>query len=179
MRDLADAAHALCALHGTTPTVIEQAGITSASGGLCGWLRQAAARFDAERALLMRLIAAVGPLPSTPGQAQSDAAVLAQRHALLMLAQSDRAGCAVGAAAALLLEWTAIRDVIDVTCDRTGITIIPRTLPDAQDITAALATLEITPGSARAIVFGAQQLLAQHRGLWQLLEARASARRDS
>ncbi len=28
----------------------------------------------------------------------------------------------------------------------------------------------------RAMLFGAQQLFAQHRGLWDLLEARASAR---
>jgi hypothetical protein len=33
-----------------------------------------------------------------------------------------------------------------------------------------------TPATERAITFGAQQLLAQHRGLWSLLDARASAR---
>jgi hypothetical protein len=33
-----------------------------------------------------------------------------------------------------------------------------------------------TPAIERAILFGAQQLLVQHRGLWDLLEARAEAR---
>ena len=36
-----------------------------------------------------------------------------------------------------------------------------------------------TPGIERAILFGAQQLLIQHRGLWDLLETRHSARRDA
>jgi len=32
------------------------------------------------------------------------------------------------------------------------------------------------PALERAIMFGVQQLLVQHRGLWDLLEARAEAR---
>ena len=43
------------------------------------------------------------------------------------------------------------------------------------DVTYAVNQLR---GGAVPIVFGAQQLLAQHRGLWQLLEARASARQS-
>ena len=36
--------------------------------------------------------------------------------------------------------------------------------------------IEATASVERAMAFGAQQMLAQHRGLWQLLEARATAR---
>jgi hypothetical protein len=34
----------------------------------------------------------------------------------------------------------------------------------------------MSPAMERAISFGAQQILAQHRGLWDLLEARQLAR---
>jgi hypothetical protein len=34
------------------------------------------------------------------------------------------------------------------------------------------------PAMERAISFGAQQLFSQHRGLWDLLEARCVARGD-
>jgi hypothetical protein len=35
-----------------------------------------------------------------------------------------------------------------------------------------------TPSFERAMSFGSQQLLAQHRGLWDLLESRQQARAD-
>jgi hypothetical protein len=35
-----------------------------------------------------------------------------------------------------------------------------------------------TPASARALAFGGEQLLLQHRALFDLLEARAEARGD-
>ena len=87
LRDVADAVHALCIIHGTFPGIVDQAvrGATSAPVG--AWLQHAAERFAHERAVLARLTAAVGPLPSTPGQAASDAAVLTQRQALAMLAR--------------------------------------------------------------------------------------------
>ncbi len=46
----------------------------------------------------------------------------------------------------------------------------------ARQIGALLAQTPLSPGVERAMLFGAEQFLAQHRGLWQLLEARASAR---
>ena len=36
--------------------------------------------------------------------------------------------------------------------------------------------LTLAPARVRALTFGAEQLLTQHRGLWQLLESRAAAR---
>ena len=174
-RDLADTLYLLCALHGGYPGVIEHARDhgTEESGN---WLDAAARAFADERALLARLTAAAGPIPSTPGQAASEAAVAAQRHALDMLAQSDRVGCAVGAAVALVLDWRAIRRVLTNAAERSGFDPLPLALPGDAETDALVARLAERPAVERAMSFGAQQLLAQHRALWDLSEARKSAR---
>jgi len=179
LRDLADAVHNLCALHGMAPSLVEQASEAPGPEELRAWLRTTAIAFDEERTLLAALVAAVGPLPSTPGQAQSEATVLAQQHALAMLAVSDRVGCAAGAAAAFLLDWSAIRRILALAGDRVGTRLPPSPLPRASAVIAALSALGDASGTQRAVTFGAQQLLAQHRGLWELLDARASARRGN
>ncbi|MDR6789598.1 hypothetical protein J2Y58_002971 [Sphingomonas sp. BE138] len=178
LRDIADAVHALCVIHGAFPGIVDQAGASGIDPAARDWLDRAAAAMSAERALLVRLTAAAGPLPSTPGQAASQAAILAQRNALEMLARSDRLGCATGTAIAFVLDWAAVRGVLDSCARRMA-------LPTGDDFTqpaaAALALLRATRASApveRAMAFGAQQMLAQHRGLWQLLKARATARSD-
>jgi hypothetical protein len=175
-RDLADAIHLLCALHGRHPGVIDHALSHGPTPGAVSWLDETADSFAEERALLAKLTAAAGPIPSTPGQAVSEAAVTAQRHALDMLAQSDRAGCAVGAAIALVIDWRSIRGLLDAAAERAGVTVQPSRLPiDAETATLA-ASLASEPAVERAMSFGAQQLLAQHRALWDLAEARKSAR---
>ena len=176
LRDLADAAHYLCLLHGRHPGVIDHAFAHAHDPVEREWLEEAAAAFADERAYLVRLVAAAGPLPSTPGQADSEAAALHQRHALEMLAQSDRVGCATGAALALVLDWAAIRQVLDTAADRLGLT--PPALSESLSTGTAtiIAELARETTAARAMLFGAQQLFAQHRGLWDLLEARADAR---
>ena len=175
-RDLADAIHLLCALHGRHPGVIDHAIAHSPNAAANPWLEAASEAVSAERALLARLTAAAGPIPSTPGQAESEAAVNAQRHALDMLAQSDRTGCSVGAAIALVLDWHAIRQLMNAAADRAGFAPLPSHLPiDAETQTLAV-TLAAEPPVERAMSFGAQQLLAQHRALWDLAEARKSAR---
>ena len=175
-RDLADAIHLLCALHGRHPGVIDHALIHGSSLAVGSWLEEAASAFAEERALLARLTAAAGPIPSTPGQAESEAAVAHQIHALAMLAQSDRAGCSVGAAIALILDWRAVRGVLDTAAGRAGLDIPSLALPDDSDTAALAAALATDPAVERAMSFGAQQLLAQHRALWDLAEARKSAR---
>lgn len=169
-RDVADAVHALCAVHGGYPGLIDlAAGHATDEPGL-GWFGAASEAFALERGILATLTAAVGPLPSTPGQAQAEAAMAGQRHALDMLARSDRTGCAAGAAIALVLDWRAIRPILEATARRCGVEIAPTILPKLY-VPAADG-----PAVERARLFGAQQLLAQHRGLWDLLDARASAR---
>lgn len=176
VRDLADAVHALCTLHGRHPGVIDHAVIHSNQPAARDWLEAAADGFTAERSYLARLTAAAGPMPSTPGQAESETAISGQRHALDMLAQSDRTGCATGAAIALVLDWTAIRETLDVAARRFGVEPPASTLPDEMETASLVSALSETPAIERAMAFGAQQILAQHRGLWDLLEARASAR---
>lgn len=176
LRDLADAAHYLCILHGRQPGVIDHALAHSGLAVERSWLETAAEAFATERAYLVRIVAAAGPLPSTVGHAESEAAAAGQRHALEMLAKSDRAGCATGAALALALDWATIRDVLDTAAERLGLIPPPSGLPLAEETVTVLDTLVREGGIERAMLFGAQQLFAQHRGLWDLLEARASAR---
>lgn len=175
-RDLADAAHYLCVLHGRHPGVIDHALDHARLPVERGWLEAAAEAFAVERAYLVRIVAAAGPLPSTPGQAESEAAAHAQQHAIDMLAQSDRTGCATGAALALGLDWEAIREVLDAAAHRLGITPPVCSLPPAEETVTVVDALVREMSVERAMLFGAQQMFAQHRGLLDLLEARASAR---
>jgi hypothetical protein len=175
-RDLADTVHQLCLLHARHPDVIDQAAAQSRDPAASAWLAETQTGFGAERAYLIRLVAAVGPLPSTPGQAASEAAVAAQRHALDMLAQSGRIGCAEGTALALILDWPAIRAILDIAAERLGIDPPPLSLPPRHETLLVIDTLASQLPVERAMLFGAQQMLAQHRGLWDLIDARASAR---
>jgi len=178
-RNLADAAHLLCLLHGGYPGVIDHASQRIVHPVARGWTYRALAGFSVERMFLTRLVVAAGPLPSTPGQAQSEAAVNGQTRALSTLAQSERNGTALGATLALVLDWRTIRQVLDSAAIRFGLQPPPLDLPNVEDtLTAATAAAE-TPAIERALAFGAQQLLIQHRGLWSLLETRDGARRDS
>ena len=177
-RNLSDAVHALCSVHGDHPGMVADVRAQAVQPEAQDWLTAAAAGFVDERPYLAQLTAAVGPLPSTPGQAETESALVGERHALEMLARSERRGCATGAVAALLHDWSAIREVLDIAAERFGLAVPAPTCPSGTDTGAMIATLGTSPGTQRAILFGAQQLFAQHRGLWSLLEARASARGD-
>lgn len=177
-RDLADAVHLLCQLYGRHPGFIDlaiQAGIDGAAGE---WMRDSADAFERERLYLVRLTAAVGPQPSTAGAAQTEAALLAQRHALETLATSERGGCALGAATALVEDWRSLRRLLDRAAGRAGIDVPACILPDEQSVGRAIEAGADTPGAQRALAFGAEQLLLQHRALFDLLEARAESRLD-
>lgn len=176
LTDLADAAHYLCLLHGRHPGVIDHAATRIADNAARSWLVQTADAFAAERSFLTQVTVAVGPLPSTAGQAECEATVNQQRHALDMLAQSDRRGCAVGAAIALVMDWAALRKVLDAAALRVGIEPKPCFLPDAASSMAVADAIADSDGTSRALQFGADQLLSQHRGLWDLLQARATVR---
>lgn len=175
-RNLADAVHYLCTLHGDHPGIVDLARGKGGFAPAAEWLDDAAAGFARERAYLTKVVVAAGPLPSTAGQAESAAAVAAQRHALEMLARSDRIGCAIGAAMALVLDWRAIRTLIDAAAQRFGVELIPPSLPSSRAAMTVVAAAAGSPGVERAMTFGAQQMLFQHRGLWDLLDARQLAR---
>jgi hypothetical protein len=175
-RDLADAVHALCLVYGTKPGAIDIAAAQRAQPDAAPWLTAVAAGFAGERAALVRLAAAVGPLPSTPGQAAFEAAVAGVNHALSMLATSGRAGCATGAVAALVGDWHVIRAILVAAAVDCGVALPDTVLPPVAVTTAAITMLGKSPASERAMAFGARQLLAQHHGLWTLMQARATAR---
>ena len=175
-RNFADAVHYLTELHGRHPGVIDYATERERHPAAQGWLQEAAIGFAQERAALTQMVVAAGPLPSTPGQAESEAAVLQQAHALDMLAQSDRHGTALGAALALALDWKAIRSVLDAASARLGMHLPACALPDERETRAVILAVADTSRIERAIGFGARQMLAQHRGLWDLLDARRAAR---
>ncbi len=176
LRDLADAIHALCVVHGTFPGMVDHATAHGVDTLAPAWLARAAAAMAAERTLLVRLAAAAGPLPSTPGQASAAAAILQQRDTLALLARSDRVGCATGAAAAFVLDWVAIRGLLDRCAVRLGEEAATSFAAARDEAVEMLRGLALSPGRVRALTFGADQLLTQHRGLWQLLESRAAAR---
>lgn len=175
-RDLADAVHLLCALHGGYPGLIEQTLLAHPDDAATAWLEAAAAGFAGERALLARLTAAAGPIPSTPGQAETEAAIATQRHTLAMLAASARPGCALGAAVALVLDWATVRLALAVAARRTGVTLAAPDLPEAEATARFVADFADTPALRRALQFGAEQLLVQQRHFWELAAARQSAR---
>lgn len=176
MRNLADAVHFLCLLHGRHPGVIDSAARKAVDPASRQWMDEAADAFVQERAFLTRIASAVGPVPSTPGQAQCEAAVAAQRKAIDMLAESDRHGCAVGAAIALTLDWRTIRVLLDISAQRLDFAPPSCTLPDLRDTARLAGTVADSPAVERAMVFGAQQLITQHSGLWDLMAARAASR---
>ena len=177
-RDLADCIHLFCSLYGRYPGLIEIALNNCPAGPVRDWLHEASDAYERERLYLVRLTASVGPLPSTPGAAETETALVNQRHAIETLAKSERRGCALGAATALMGDWPAVRAVLDRAADRIGMQKPALTLPDQDSIVRVIADGTDGLASERALGFGGEQLLLQNRGLFDLLEARASARSD-
>ena len=177
-RDLADAVHLLCSVHGRYPGLIEIAFERCADGEAQSWLSRASEAFERERLYLVRLTAAVGPLPSTPGAAETEASLVAARHALETLATSERQGCPLGAATALVGDWWPIRRVLDRASSRVGLESPAPSLPEEASLIEVIGRASTSPARERALAFGGEQLLLQHRALFDLLEARAEARGD-
>jgi hypothetical protein len=177
-RDLADAVHLLCNLHGHYPGLIEIALQRCPKGSVQDWLSRASEGFERERLYLVRLTSAVGPLPSTPGAAETEGSLVAARHALETLATSERNGCALGAASALVGDWWPLRRLLDRAAARAGTESPAPSLPDQASVVAVIERGADSPAAARALAFGGEQLLLQHRALLDLLEARAEARGD-
>ena len=177
-RDLSDAVHLFCSLYGRYPGLIEIALNNCPAGPVRDWLRDASDAYERERLYLVRLTAAVGPLPSTPGAAETESTLVNQRHAIETLANSERRGCALGAATALMADWPAVRAVLDRAADRIGMQTPALILPDQDSIIQVIGEGTDGLASERALGFGGEQLLLQNRGLFDLLEARAAARGD-
>jgi hypothetical protein len=175
-RDIADAIHFLCVLHGRHPGVIELAALRATEPAARAWLSDAADAMADERKLLAKLAVAAGGAPSTPGSAQSEAAVASQRGALATLAQSDRHGCALGAALAFALDWRPVRTVLEGAAAKLGVEVPHFRLGQPDEIRLVADVIGENPLAERALLFGASQLARQHWELWSLLETRAQAR---
>jgi hypothetical protein len=175
-RNLSDAVHFICMLHGRHPGVVDHASNRCVDTAARLWLEASATAFAAERDFLTRLAAAAGPIPSTPGGAATESTVLSQRHAIEMLAQSERNGCAVGAAIAVILDWSAVRPVLDAAARRFGADATAPGLSAPSSISAFATSFASGAAIERAALFGAEQIAVQHHGLWDLLEARQQAR---
>lgn len=177
-RDMCDAVHLLCSIHGRYPGLIQIALQRCTNPLAQDWLSRASESFERERLYLVRLTSAVGPLPSTPGAAETEASLLAARNALETLANSERDGCALGAATALVCDWWPVRRLLNRAAARAGTEPPAPSLPDEASVMEVVDGATATPGSARALAFGGEQLLLQHRALFDILEARAEARGD-
>ncbi|MBA3676246.1 MAG: hypothetical protein H0W74_02430 [Sphingosinicella sp.] len=177
-RNLADAIHFFCSIHGRYPGVMDHAAARSTDPAARAWFATVLEGFSQERAFLARLTVEAGPIPSTPGAANAQSALLSQRHALDMLAQSERNGCALGAAMALILDWGRIRGILNVAGNRMGVEPPSYRLTDIAAIRSLADSIGSAPLVERAMLFGAEQIMLQHHGLWDLLEARQMARSD-
>lgn len=177
-RNLADAVHFFGLLHGRHPGLTEFAEARVVAPRERHWFEQAVPALAKERAYLAALGVGAGPMPSTTGQQQCEATVLAQSHAIDMLGKSERTGCAIGAAIALALDWRSVRTVLDAAAARLDVPTRPASLPDLHETMALLNSYAGNPSVERAMLFGAQQLLTQHRGMWDLLATRESVRED-
>ena len=175
-RNASDALHHLSMLHGRHPGVLDHAAARTTMDKARSALFALADRFMLEREYLGRLVVAAGPIPSTPGQAETEASVIHQRHAIEMLSQSDRQGCAVGAALAVALDWQSFGSLLAASGRRFGVDAVPPPAIDSRELADIARIACGTPATDRAMLFGAQQIAVQHRGLWDLLEARATAR---
>jgi hypothetical protein len=178
-RNLSDVVHYLCMLHGRYPGVVDHAALCCVDPAARSWAESATEGFGVERAFLARLAVAAGPVPGTPGSADSEAAVIGQRHALEMLAQSERNGCALGAALALVADWAVVRRVLDAAAARFGVEPPPFQLGDREKLRKVAGEIAALAPVERALLFGGEQIVIQHFGLWSLLESRQQARGDS
>ena len=174
--DIADVAHFLCVLHGMFPGIVDNAANKTTDNNSREWFTQSVDACAAERAFLTQLAVTAGPIHTLVGQDQSDAAVLSQRHALEMLSQSERQGCAVGAAIWFVEDWHAIRSFLNDMALRMDIKFDPTSLPSIGEGRSIAADICASKTVGRAFRFGAEQMAAQHNGLWQLLAARKLAR---
>lgn len=155
-----EAVHFFTLLHAERPS----AAAAAAAADPHRWVARFAEEFEDDRRWLARA-AVAGAAPSRSDLTRHEMLVRGQREAMLTLARSDRAGCALGAVSALAADWPAIRATL---AQQPPGDIDPR-------IVDSLEAAAMSPAARRAVGFGVAQMLAVHRTLWDLLEARQAA----
>lgn len=169
---VADVAHFINISHGRHPGIIDHAAHKIVDDAARKWLIRAIDAFAAERAFLNALTVAAGPERRHIGENKVAALINGQAKNFEMLATSDRKGCPVGAALAFAIDWQRSRPLLAAVAFHVGMDVPPCTLPDIVECSALAEKLGQTDSYARAMRFGAEQILAQQRGLWQLIAAR-------
>jgi hypothetical protein len=169
---IADIAHFMCISHGRLPGVVDHAASKIVDEAARGWLVQAIEGFSAERAFLNQLTVSAGPIRRLVGQEKISALLSNQAKSFEMLATSDRNGCSAGAAIAFVTDWQATRPLLEYAAIALGIEPKPLAFPLPSSSAQMADALADTDGRKRAMLFGAEQLLGQQRGLWQLIAAR-------
>ncbi len=169
---LADIAHFMHISHGRHPGIIDFAALKIVDDAARSWLITAIDGLAAERATLNRLTVTAGPIRRLNGQDKVNALVEGQAKSFQMLATSDRKGCPAGAAIAFVVDWHQTRGLLDVVTNGVGLEAAPLGLPPVPDCIQLARQLDDGGAYRRAMSFGAQQMLAQQRGLWQLIVAR-------
>jgi hypothetical protein len=171
----ADIAHFLNVTHGRHPGIVDHAATKIVEQEAREWLVQAIDGFALERKFLNQLTVAAGPVHRHIGQDRVNTVVEGQSRSITMLATSDRKGTAAGAAVAFVLDWRTTRPLLERVAIALGIEAPPCTLPDHRSSMALISDLAVSPVVQRAIIFGCDQMLAQQKGLWQLIAARHQA----
>ena len=175
---IADIAHFMCVSHGRHPGIVDHAASKIIEDAAREWLVEAIDGFAAERSFLTKLTVAAGPMHSHNGQEKVSAVLATQSNSFEMLATSDRKGCAAGTAIAFILDWQATRPLIDGVAMLLGIEPTECKLPDQVASEKLAAILAENERVERAMRFGADQVLSQQRGLWQIIAARHAEIRE-
>ena len=176
--ELADLAHFLCLLHGRRPGVIDHAATRVSDQVTRDWMERATEAFVIERLYITRLTVAAGPVSGASEDDHSEAAAIELRASFRMLAESERRGCAAGAALAFAIDWPELRDILDPLALRLGLEPPPCELPGHAETLGVATLICADPAPARAFLFGADQLFQLQRGAWRLLAARAKLRAE-
>ncbi len=169
---VADIAHFINISHGRHPGVVDHAAHKIVDDAARRWLVEAIDGFAAERAFLNRLTVNAGPIRRHTGQDKITALITGQSKNFQMLATSDRKGCPAGAALAFVIDWHQTRPLLDRISLHIGMEPPAIALPDVATSAGLAVQLVQNDAYRRAMGFGAEQLLAQQRGLWQLIAAR-------
>ena len=169
---IADVAHFINISHGRYPGIIDHAASKIVDDVARRWLVQAIDGFAAERAFLNRLTVEAGPIRRHTGQDKITALITGQSKNFEMLATSDRKGCPAGAALAFTIDWHQTRPLLDRIALHIGMEPPVVTLPAVTTTAQLVGQIVQDEAYRRAMGFGAEQLLAQQRGLWHLIAAR-------
>ncbi len=175
---IADIAHFMCISHGRHPGVIEHAATKILDEEARGWFVSAIDGFVLERDFLNRLTVAAGPIRSHSGQDKISAILANQAKNFQMLATSDRKGTAAGAAISFVLDWNASRPLLNSVAASLDLPIMANVLPDTASCITFANAIAKSDNQVRAMTFGAEQLLAQQLGLWQIVSARHAELED-